>query len=175
MDAAALVGGLSRDRSSNEQDEENEDQASHAGRIIGRKPEASEWGNGEDGYRGGMAKVLVVADDVWVDNDVRGSLVDPEHEIITESDPRRAVDAAVEHSVDAAVVDMQVGSMGGMAVVRALRMATAAGELDHPRLVILLDRSADAFLARRAGADAYVLKPFTAQQLRDAIAIPAPA
>lgn len=122
-----------------------------------------------------MAKVLVVADDAWVENDVRASLVDPEVEIVTETDPRRAVAAAAAHSVDVAIVDMQIGSMGGMAVVRDLRTAATAGELDRPWLVLLLDRSADAFLARRAGADAHVLKPFTAQELRAAISIPASA
>jgi DNA-binding response OmpR family regulator len=37
-------------------------------------------------------------------------------------------------------------------------------------LVMLLDREADVFLARRAGADAAVVKPFDAEELRTAIA-----
>jgi CheY-like chemotaxis protein len=36
--------------------------------------------------------------------------------------------------------------------------------------VLLLDRAADAFIARRAGADAHVLKPINAAELRQAVA-----
>jgi hypothetical protein len=38
-----------------------------------------------------------------------------------------------------------------------------------PRIVLLLDRSADRFLAKRALADDSVLKPFGATDLRNAI------
>ena len=65
------------------------------------------------------------------------------------------------------IVDMQVGSMGGMAVVRDIRQSF--DETSRPRTVLLLDRSADEFLARRAGADAFVLKPITASELREAL------
>jgi DNA-binding response OmpR family regulator len=122
-----------------------------------------------------MANVLVVSDDVWVDNDVRASLTDPGTMITSVTDPRVAVEAAEAHSADVAVVDLQIGSMGGMAVVRALRTAVDSGDLHRVRLVLLLDRSADKFLAHRAGADVSVVKPFTAQDLRAAVALPAPA
>jgi len=122
-----------------------------------------------------MANVLVVSDDDWVDNDVRASLTDPGTMITSVSDPRVAVAAAGEHSADVAVIDLQIGSMGGMAVVRALRSAIDAEDLPPLRMVLLLDRSADAFLAHRAGADVAVVKPFTAQDLRAAVALPAPA
>jgi AmiR/NasT family two-component response regulator len=52
-------------------------------------------------------------------------------------------------------------------VVRSIRQATDL--TDRPRMVLLLDRSADEFLARRAGADASVLKPFDASDLRKAL------
>ncbi|HEX2153846.1 MAG TPA: response regulator [Acidimicrobiia bacterium] len=120
-----------------------------------------------------MANVIVLTDDVWVDNEVHSALSDPGTQIHIISDPRAVVDSVNEHGADAAVIDLQVGSMGGMAVVRALRAAMEAGEIGHVRMVLLLDRSADAFIARRAGADAHVLKPFTAQQLRAAVTLPA--
>ena len=60
--------------------------------------------------------------------------------------------------------------MGGMAVSRALREAEFAGEIPATTVVLLLDRTADEFLAGRAAADAWVVKPFTPQQLRAAIA-----
>lgn len=122
-----------------------------------------------------MANVLVVCDDVWVDNDVRASLTDPGTVITCVADPRKATEAAQEHSVDVAIIDLQIGSMGGMAVVRALRTAVDSGDIQPVRLVLMLDRHADQFLAHRAGADVAVVKPFTAQDLRAAVALPAPA
>ena len=84
------------------------------------------------------------------------------------NDPRTVTDRLEESRVDAVIVDMQVGSKGGMAVVRSIRQVTDG--MTRPRLVLLLDRSADEFLARRAGADASVLKPFDAPALRAALA-----
>lgn len=82
-------------------------------------------------------------------------------------DPRAVVDRLDQSIVDAVIIDMQVGSKGGMAVVRSIRQAT--DELTRPRTVLLLDRSADRFLARRAGADASVIKPINAAELRSAL------
>lgn len=63
------------------------------------------------------------------------------------------------------VVDLQIGSMGGMAVIRAVREALAGATV--PPIIMLLDRAADAFLARRAGADAWVRKPLDGFELRE--------
>lgn len=120
-----------------------------------------------------MAKVLVLTDDIWVDNDVRAALTDPGTEIHTISDPTTIIDAITEHDADVAVIDLQVGWMGGMAVVREIRGAMENRQVERVRTVLLLDRAADEFLARRAGADAFVVKPFTAQELRAAVSIPA--
>lgn len=73
------------------------------------------------------------------------------------------------------LVDMQVGSMGGMAITRQLREAIHAGTIPAGTIVMLLDRQADAFIAKRAGADGWVVKPFTAQQLRATIGTAQPA
>ena len=114
-----------------------------------------------------MPKVLLVADATWVANAVKAALTLGEWSIEELSDPRDALDRVAELSPDSVIVDMQVGSMGGMAVIRAIR-----GEIDptdRPRTVLLLDRSADEFIARRAGADACVSKPINAAALREAL------
>ncbi|MFQ5948452.1 MAG: response regulator [Acidimicrobiia bacterium] len=113
-----------------------------------------------------MPRVLVVADEPWVRNDVRASLSEARFELTETDDSLQAVAAAGEPHPDAVVVDLQVGSMGGMAVTRALRDAAATGRVPQVPIVILLDRRADAFLARRAGADAWLQKPFTGLALR---------
>ena len=114
-----------------------------------------------------MPTALVVADGSWVTNEVRASLAVGEWDIEETSDPRNVVDQLTESKADAVIVDMQVGSMGGMAVIRAIRQATEPAT--RPRLVLLLDRAADRFLAGRAGADASVRKPINAHDLRTAL------
>lgn len=131
----------------------------HRRRVVGGRPLTSL----------AMPTALVVADGSWVTNEVRSALSIGSWQIEEINDPRTVVDRIEESRVDAVIIDMQVGSAGGMAVVRWIRQATDS--TNRPRLVLLLDRSADGFLARRAGADASVLKPFDAPDLRAALAL----
>lgn len=122
-----------------------------------------------------MSEIFLIADEEWVVNDVRGALESDGHSVRVEGDPRVAVDAVVEASPQAAVIDMQVGSMGGMAVTRSIRNAAAQSGSPTPTLVLLLDRDADAFLAGRSGATRWLRKPFSSHDLRQAVADVAPA
>lgn len=115
-----------------------------------------------------MPNVLLVADDDWIRNDVEAAVADPSTTVVTITDPRAVVAEAQGLLPAYYVVDMQIGSMGGMAVIRALKDAFGAGLLTEAPIILLLDRSADAFLGKRAGADAWVQKPFTSQALRAA-------
>lgn len=113
-----------------------------------------------------MADILVVSDVSWVVNDVRSALTDARWTVTVESDPRTAPTTVSESPPDAVLIDLQVGSMGGMAVTRAIRDAAATAGATRPPIVLLLDRDADGFLAGRSGADAWLRKPFTADALR---------
>ena len=53
---------------------------------------------------------------------------------------------AVRHRV----LDLQIGSMGGMAVTMALRLDESSGRLPHVPVLMLLDRVADVHLAGAA-------------------------
>jgi DNA-binding response OmpR family regulator len=112
-----------------------------------------------------MSAILVVADETWVLNDVRASLPEPRYTLHEVTQPREVVERLEQAAPEAAIVDMQVGSMGGMAVTRAIRNAVGA----TAPVILLLDRDADAFLAGRSGAAAWVRKPFSAHDLRAAI------
>lgn len=114
-----------------------------------------------------MPKALVIADANWVVNDVLATLPQTGWQVEVLDDPSRSAEVVSETGPEAVIIDFQVRSMGGMAIVRHLRASIDPEEM--PRLVLLLDREADVFLARRAGADAWVLKPFAAQMLRDAL------
>lgn len=112
-------------------------------------------------------RVLVVADADWVRSEVAAASAD--FELIEETDPSKAVVTSGEIAPDAVLVDLQVGSMGGVAVTRMLRDAILARHIDDTVIVLLLDRSADEFIAGRSGADAWLVKPFTPQQLRSVL------
>ncbi len=118
--------------------------------------------------------VLLVADSPWVSNQVRAALGGV-HEIIEVQDPYTADQAAATADADVILIDMQVGSMGGMALTRALKGAAMSGEAPSSAIVLLLDRSADEFLAKRSGADTWLIKPFTTQDLHAALARVLPA
>ena len=108
--------------------------------------------------------VLLVCDVPWVQNQVRAALSGAA-DIVEITDPYDAEEVATSDGGDLAIVDMQVGSMGGMAITRALKSVSP----EFGPIILLLDRRADTFIAKRAAADAWLLKPFSAQELRSAI------
>ena len=137
--------------------------------MLGTRGELSAEAGRPGDYSRSEMKVLLVADASWVRNQVRAAL--PAGAMLEElSKPRRAADRYHELTPDVVLVDLQVGSMGGMAITRAIKSAVLAQGWPEAPIIMLLDRSADTFLAKRAGADAWLLKPFTAHELRDALA-----
>ena len=70
---------------------------------------------------------------------------------------------------DIAVLDLQIGSMGGMAVTMSLRLDESSGRLPHVPVLMLLDRVADVHLAKRSGADGWLVKPLDPLRLRRAV------
>jgi DNA-binding response OmpR family regulator len=85
-----------------------------------------------------------------------------------ESGPAVMTDVS-DSSPDLVVVDLQMGNMGGMAVCLELRLEESYGKLDHIPVLMLLDRRADVFLARRSGAEGWVVKPLDPIRIRKAI------
>jgi DNA-binding response OmpR family regulator len=114
-------------------------------------------------------RILLVADTAWVVEDVEAALAEARYEITTLADPTRVAEAAADADADMVIADLQVASMGGMAVIRRVRAAVQAGRLDPTPTLMLLDREADAFIAGRAGADAWVRKPFGSFELRELV------
>ncbi len=74
-----------------------------------------------------------------------------------------------EESPDLVIVDMQMGNMGGMAVTLELRLQESYDALDHIPVLMLLDRRPDVFLARRSGAEGWLVKPIDPLRLRRAV------
>ncbi len=65
---------------------------------------------------------------------------------------------------------MQMGNMGGMAVCLELALEESYLDVDHVPVLMLLDRRPDVFLARRSGAEGWLVKPLDPLRLRRATA-----
>ena len=87
-----------------------------------------------------MPAVLLVTDAEWVRNDVEAAIADPSMSLTSVADPAEAAAAAAELTYDLIVVDMQVKSMGGMAIVRRLKDAIAADSIASTPILLMLDR-----------------------------------
>jgi DNA-binding response OmpR family regulator len=106
---------------------------------------------------------------VNVRNEVVSAIFDPTtnvRELTRGKEVRAAVD---ETTPDLVVIDQQVGKMGGMATCMDLRLEESGGRLPHVPVLVLLDRRADVFLARRAGADGWIVKPLDSIRLAKAV------
>ena len=73
-----------------------------------------------------------------------------------------------EQTPDLAIFDLQIGSMGGMAVTMSLRLDESAGNAPHVPVLMLLDRIADVHLARRCNAEGWLIKPLDSLRLKRA-------
>ncbi|MGD0441836.1 MAG: response regulator [Acidimicrobiales bacterium] len=116
-----------------------------------------------------MEVILIVSDSESVLEELRSALEDDEtevRELRVGEDVRPAVE---QDPPDLVITDMQVGSMGGMAICLDLHLEESGGRIPHVPVVILLDRRADVFLARRSAAEGWLVKPLDAIRIRRAV------
>ena len=114
--------------------------------------------------------VVVASDEAWVRDEVRSVLSGMAGVTVHEVTWGGAVlPAVVAYEPELVVVDLQIGNMGGMAVCMDLRLEESADRIDPTPVLMLLDRRPDVFLARRSGAQGWVLKPLDPIRLRKAI------
>lgn len=115
-----------------------------------------------------MPKILVASDAPSVRAEVLAVVDGPQNEVTQVSSGPELMVSVVGEAPDLVVVDMQMGNMGGMAVCLHLRLEESYGALPHIPVLMLLDRRADVFLAKRSGAEGWVVKPLDPMRLRRA-------
>ena len=114
--------------------------------------------------------ILVAADAQWVRDQVRSAFVGPGQQVVEVARGQDVRDTFARIDPDLVVLDLQIGNMGGVAVALDLRLEESGGRLPHARILLLLDRRDDAFIARRADVDLTLVKPVDAGVLRRAAA-----
>jgi DNA-binding response OmpR family regulator len=115
-----------------------------------------------------MTDVLIVSDSPRVVDEVRSALEGPDTRVRSVRTGRELLPAARASLPDLVVLDLQVGSMGGMAACMELRLEESGARLDYVPVLMLIDRRPDVFLARRSGAEGWVMKPLDPLRLRRA-------
>lgn len=96
---------------------------------------------------------------------LQAALVAPHREVLILPDGENIVTVAQSRSPDVVVVSQSLGQMGGFAVSRELKMLADVGAIREPKVVVLLERAADAWLARWSRCDAYVLAPHDSAEI----------
>jgi DNA-binding response OmpR family regulator len=114
--------------------------------------------------------ILLATDADWIVDEVTAALGGPETSFTVCDEGRVVTEVVAERVPDVAVLDLQIGSMGGMAVTMDLRLDESSGALPHVRVLMLLDRVADVHLARRSGAEGWLIKPLDPLRLKRAVA-----
>ncbi len=112
---------------------------------------------------------MLATDADWIVDEVTAALGGPDTTFTVCREGRVVADVIAERTPDLAILDLQVGSMGGMAITMSLRLDESGGTLPHVPVLMLLDRHADLFLAQRSGADGWLIKPLDALRLRRAM------
>ena len=113
--------------------------------------------------------ILIATDAQWVLNEIQAVFRSSSTTIQVVTNGRLVSPAVAERTPDIAILDMQVGSMGGMAITMDLRLDFSSGALPNVPILMLLDREADVHMARRSGANGWIIKPLDALRLRKAV------
>ena len=115
-----------------------------------------------------MPDILIVADAPTVLAEVRSALENDETDIREVRSGAAVRDEVDVDPPDLLITDLQVGSMGGVAICHDLRLEESGERQIHVPVLILLDRRADVFIARHSRAEGWLVKPLDPLRLRKA-------
>ena len=113
--------------------------------------------------------ILIAADADYVVNDLVSALTGPDTSFTICHEGRDVSPIVAERTPDLVILDLQIGSKGGMAVTMDLRLDASAGRSPDVKVLMLLDRQADVHLAKRSAADGWLVKPYNPLTLQRAV------
>jgi CheY-like chemotaxis protein len=117
----------------------------------------------------GVQTILVASDAPTLRREIEAVISGPDVTVQTVTSGPEVIAAVTEAAPDLVIVDMQMGNMGAMAVCSELRLQESYDALDHVAVLMLLDRRPDVFLAKRSGAEGWLVKPLDPLRLRRAV------
>jgi DNA-binding response OmpR family regulator len=117
-----------------------------------------------------VSDILIATDSAAVYNEIASVVAGPGTTVRWVRRGDQVRDEMNRQPADVAIVDSQIGTMGGVAVALDMRLEADAGRLDARPVLLVLDRRPDVFMARRSGAEGWILKPLDPIRLRKAVA-----
>jgi len=121
------------------------------------------------GYHRNVTQVLLATDSDSVYNAVDAALGSDTSEINRVRAGVEVLAAVREQEPDVVICDLQIGNMGGMATCLDLRLEAEMGRAPETRVLMLLDREADVYLAKQARSDGWLVKPLDAVRVQRAV------
>ena len=116
-----------------------------------------------------MPEIVIVADDQSVYDDIASVVEEPDTSVRWVRTGEGVRDEVNLRPADLVIADMQIGTMGGIAVALDLKLEADAGRLEPCPVLLVLDRRPDVFMARRSGAEGWLVKPIDPIRLRTAV------
>ena len=116
-----------------------------------------------------MPTILVASDAPTVRAEIAAVTGSPDTTVVEARSGPDVMAQVAESMPDLVIVDLQMGNMGGMATTLELRLEASYGKLAHVPVLMLLDRRPDVFLARRSGAEGWLVKPLDPIRLRRSV------
>ena len=113
-----------------------------------------------------MTTVLLATDANHLFNDVDAALASADTDVLRVKAGADVLPVCQEKSPDLVILDLQIGNMGGIATCLAVKQEQTSYRLPVFPVALLLDRSADVFLAEQATADGWIIKPIDSLRLR---------
>lgn len=113
-----------------------------------------------------MTVVLLASDSDHVFAEVDATLATDDTQVLRVRRGADVLPVVEAKEPDLVILDLQIGSMGGIATCLAIRQEEGALRLEERPVALLLDRHADVFLAQEARADGWMIKPLGSLRLR---------
>ena len=112
--------------------------------------------------------VLLVSDAQSVLDELRAVIEDGETDIVELTSGEAVREMANADPPDLVIADCQVQNMGGIAICLDLKLEESGGRIPPIPVLLLLDRRADVFLAKRCAAEGFLVKPLDPLRIRKA-------
>ncbi|MEM7323157.1 MAG: response regulator [Actinomycetota bacterium] len=113
-----------------------------------------------------MTVVLLASDSDHVFAEVDATLATDDCQVLRVRAGADVLPVILAKDPDLVILDLQIGNMGGVAACLAIRQEEGAMRLPPRPVALLLDRTADVFLAEEARADGWAIKPLGSLRLR---------
>lgn len=118
-----------------------------------------------------MPKVLVVDDSAVMRKIIKKNIADSGmvvNDYIDAGDGKQALDAVSKNDIDLILCDWNMPNMSGLEFVKTLRSLNLPKKIP---VIMITTEGSDAKVseAKESGADGYLTKPFTPDQIRDTL------